>query len=168
MKRVARIRLSTLLLVVVVLAILVALYAQNRREAQLQGSLAIYRDPVAEGIHDALDQPLALTYPDGAPLEQVLKEIKRSTGRPKLKSGIPIYVDPVGLQEAEKSMESPIKKPQSADKLSLGEHLKRLLRPLGLGYVVKDRFLMITSKESIDLDTGNNADPYLQYRDILR
>ena len=49
-----------------------------------------------------------------------------------------------------------------------GEHLRRILDPLGLGYVVKDTFLMITSKESLDVAVGDAADPYPQYRDVLR
>jgi hypothetical protein len=168
-KPAARIRLSTLLLAMVILALLAALYAQHRREAQLQDSLAIYRHPVTEGIHDTLDQPLALAYPDGARLEDVLKEMKlRSTGRPKLPTGFPIYVDPIGLQEAERSMTSTVKRAAKAETLTLGEHLRGILNPLGLDYQVKHGFLMITSKESLDAPAGDAVDPYLQYRDILR
>ncbi len=36
------------------------------------------------------------------PLDDVLKYIKQATTTPTF-SGIPIYVDPVGLQEAERS-----------------------------------------------------------------
>jgi len=164
-----RIRLSTLLLLMIVLALLFGLHAQRHREAQLQATLALYRHPVTEGIYDALDQPLALAYADGAPLEEVLKEAKlRSAGRPKLRSGIPIYVDPIGLQEAEKSMISRVKRPPSADTLTLGEHLRHVLEPLGLGYVVQEGFLMITSTDSLDVESGDQIDPYVTYRDVLR
>ena len=64
-------------------------------------------------------------------------------------AGIPIYVDPIGLQEAERSMNSTVQRPPSADTLALGEHLRRVLEPLGLGYEVKAGFLMISSKESL-------------------
>jgi hypothetical protein len=43
-----------------------------------------------------------------------------------------------------------------------------------LGYVVKDGFLMVTSSESLDMETGDAIDPYRpidpyrQYRDVLR
>lgn len=137
--------------------------------AQLLADLALYRDPTTEGIIETLDRPLALTYADGATLEEVLKETKlHTTGMPKLKSGIPIYVDPIGLQEAEKSMTSTVRRPLSADTLPLGDHLRSALDSLGLGYVVKDGFLMITSKESLDAETGDATNPYLLYRDVLR
>jgi hypothetical protein len=169
MKLLPRMRLSTLLLVMIILALLSGLYAQKRRGARLRAELALYRYPTREGIFDALDQPCALTYENGAPLEDILKETKlRSTGRPKLKSGIPIYVDPIGLQEAEKSMTSPVNRPPSADKLTLGEHLRSALDPLGLTYDVKEGFLMITAKESLDATTEDTIDPYLKYRDVLR
>jgi hypothetical protein len=110
-----------------------------------------------------------LSYADGAALEEVLKETKlRSSGRPKLKSGIPIYVDPIGLQEIEKSMTSPVSRPPSADKLTLGEHLRSALDPLGSGCVVKDGFLMIMAKESLDAETEDGINPFLVYRDALR
>ena len=83
-------------------------------------------------------------------------------------AGIPIYVDPIGLQEAERSMNSTVQRPPSADTLTLGEHLRRILEPLGLAYVVKQGFLMISSKESFDEPVGDDVDPYLQYRDVLR
>jgi hypothetical protein len=153
----------------VVVALLLGLYVQQRRQAGLLTALAQYRHPVTEGIFDVLDEPMALTYQDGAPLDVVLKLIKKtSTGRPKLKTGIPIYVDPVGLQEAEKSLVAPVKRPPGAENLPLGEHLQRILEPLGLGYSVKDGFLMIESAESLDEPFGEEADLYLQYRDVLR
>jgi hypothetical protein len=169
MNRLGRIRLGTLLLLIVVAALLVGHYAQGRRNAQLRAVLAFYRDPRTEGIFDLLDEPLALNYPDGAPLDEVLRLIRlHSTGQPKLTVGIPIYVDPIGLQEAEKSLNAPVKRPPSADRLTFGEHLRLILEPLGLGYEVKDGFLMITSRESRDEPLGAEVNPYLQYRDVLR
>ena len=52
---------------------------------------------------------------------------------PKLPTGIPIYVDPIGLQEAEVSLNSPVKRPPSADTLAFGEHLRRVLESIGPG-----------------------------------
>jgi hypothetical protein len=164
-----RIRLNTLLFLIVILALLFGWFVQKRREAQLWSALALYRDARAEGIYDVLAESMALGYPEGAPLDEVLKLIKQgSTGQPKLPAGIPIYVDPLGLQEAGKNLEAPVKRPESADHLTLGEHLRRILGPLGLGYEVKSGFLMITSKESLDVPGGDKLHPYLQYRDVLR
>jgi hypothetical protein len=167
MRSAGRLRLSTLLLFMVVLALLFGLFVQKRREAALQAALARYRDLVSEGIVEALDRPLAMTYPDGASLEQALKNLKlRSTGQPKLPKGIPIYVDPIGLSETDKTMTSTIKRPPTGEKLTLREHLERILKPLGLGFTVRDGFLMINSLESVDDEPDH--DPYLGYRDVLR
>jgi hypothetical protein len=167
MTSVVRIRLSTMILLVVVVALLIRLFILKQSEAKLSGELLRYRNPVAEGLAEILDRPLVLTYPDGAPLEQFLKDIKlRSTGQPKLASGIPIYVDPIGLSEAEKTMSSVIKKPPVDDKLTLREHLKRVLKPLGLGFMMRSGFLMITSQEAVDEQADD--DPYLGFRDVLQ
>jgi hypothetical protein len=165
---VRRIRLSTFLLGMVVVALLVGLYAQRRRQAQLRAAVSLYRNLRTEGIHDALDQPIVLTYADDDPLDVVLKNIKALTTKnpkvPKLPSGIPIYVEPFGIQEAEISLSSLVKKPPAADTLTLREHLARVLDSLGLAYQVKAGFLMITSKESNDVE---EMDPYVRYRDVL-
>jgi hypothetical protein len=169
MKPPRRIRLGTMLLLMVVVALLCGLYVQKRRQARLLAALEHYRRPVTEGIYDVLDESMALSYPDGATLEDVLKLIKTSSRRPpKLPAGMPIYVDPIGLQEAGKLMTSPIRRPAAAKRLTLDEHLRRILEPLGLGYEVKDGFLMITSKESLDMALGDEQDLYLQYRDLFR
>jgi hypothetical protein len=156
----------------VVVALLIGLYAQRLREAQIRDALSTYRNVRQEGIIDALEESIALTYADGAPLDDVLKDIKMQTTKnpklPKLPTGIPIYVDPIGLQEAERSLNSTVKRPSSADTLALGDHLRRILEPLGLGYVVKDGYMMITTNDSIDLPIGDEVDPYLLYRDVLR
>ncbi len=167
------IRLSTFLLLTLVAGLLIAIYVQRIREARLRDAIAIYRNPQTEAILDALDQPITLTYDDDAPLDLVLKEFKlRTTKNPKLPgipTGIPIYVDPIGLQEAEVSLNAAVKRPPFADALAIGEHLRRVLEPLGLGYEVKNGFLMISSKESLDVPVGGvETDPYLQCRDILR
>ena len=61
-------------------------------------------------------------------------------------------------------MSSPVKKPPGADQLTLREHLKRVLKPLGLGFTIKSGFLMITSDEAVDEEID---DPYLGFRDVL-
>ncbi len=170
---VRRIRLSTLLLLIAVVALLIGLYAGMRREARLQDTLALYRNTKQEGICEALPETIALNYPEDAHLDVVLKEIKKQTTKnprlPKLPGGIPIYVDPIGLQDAEVSMNSRVRRPSSADKLTLGEHLRRILEPMGLVYTTKDGFLMITSKDSVDEPVGGDTeDLYLRYRDVLK
>ncbi len=147
----ARLRLSTLLLLVPIPALLIGLFVEGRREHRLLSALSIYRNPKQEGIFEALEERIVPTYTDDSPLDEVFKSIKALTTKnpklPKIPNGIPIYIDPLGLQEAEKSMNSRVKRPPMADQFTLGEHLERILEPLGLAYEVKDNFLMITSKE---------------------
>ena len=166
MRSVLRFRLSTMILLVLALALLFRFVNLKQSQATLMADLSRYRNPVAEGVAESLDRLLLLSYQDGAPLDQFLRQIRlRSTGQPNLPFGIPIYVDPIGLSEAEKTMASVVTKPPADDKLTLREHLKRALKPLGLDFTIKDGFLMITSEESLDEEIH---DPYLGFRDVLQ
>jgi hypothetical protein len=165
--------LDTFLLLIAVAAVLAGLYAQSRREEDLRAALTLYRNPKTEGIIDALSGPDLLSAHDDSTLEAVLKELNARTTRnpnlPKIPAGIPIYVDPIGLQEAEMSLSAQIKRTvgdASAD-ASLGQRLRLLLDAVGLSYQVKYGYLMITSKESLDVAL-EDVDPYLRYRDVLR
>src|SRR5437016_704610 len=53
-------------------------------------------------ILEALDQPIPMRFPNETTLDNLLKYIKQATTTPTY-PGIPIYVDPIGLQEAERS-----------------------------------------------------------------
>ncbi|WP_165250314.1 hypothetical protein [Paludisphaera soli] len=160
-------RFSTLILLVVIFALAFALAAQQRREARLRMALDVYRDRGQEKILDQLDRPLALDYPEDTPLEVVLKQIKTRTAGAIRPGGMPIYVDPIGLSEADATMRSPVKRPTPEDEPTLGEDLRRILDPLGLAWKAEGGFLMITSKESLDQEKAAD-DPYLKYRDALK
>lgn len=159
------VRLSTFLLLVLAFALMVSLALQRVRERQLRETIAVYRRPQVEAILDTLARPIPIPYQDGARLDEVLKEWKRTTtGSPGLASGIPIYVDPIGLQEAGQSLNSTVRRPPSADSLPLFEHIRLVLEPLGLWYTVKDGYIEISSKESLN----EEPDPYLLYHDVLQ
>ena len=66
-------------------------------------------------------------------------------------AGIPIYVDPLGLQEAERSLNSTVT--MDLEGVPLKTTLKLMLKQLGLAYTVKDGFLMVTSEDSEDQQT---------------
>jgi hypothetical protein len=167
MKSALRIRLSTMLLLVLLAAVAFRLVVLKRNEARLMADLSVYRNTQSEAVADLVDQPLALTYPNQATLAVFLTDIKRnSAGGTRLPAGIAIYVDPIGLSEAKKTMASTVEKPSTDEKLTLREHLKRVLKPLGLGFMIKSGFLMITSEEAVD-DPADD-DPYFGYRDVLR
>jgi hypothetical protein len=82
------------------------------------------------------------------PLEDLLKTVRSATQGPSDK-GIPIYVDPVGLQEAEKTMTSQVN--VSGGHQAIGTTLEEALGQLGLAYSVKDGMVTITSKEALDV-----------------
>ena len=48
-----------------------------------------------------------MSFANETPLEDVLKYIKSATAGPH-DTGIPIYVDPIGLQEAERTLNSAV------------------------------------------------------------
>ena len=91
-----------------------------------------------------------MAFPNETPLEDVLKYIKSYTQGTN-DSGIPIYVDPVGLQEAEKTITSPVQ--LDLEGVPLKTTLRLLLKQLGLTYTVKDGMLTITSESSDDQPT---------------
>ncbi len=97
-------------------------------------------------IMQALEEPIVMPFAAKTPLDDVLKYIKVATTTPAF-SGIPIYVEPLGLQEANKSITSTIEFDR-AD-LPLKTSLRLILKPLGLAYIVKDGLLMIDSRSAI-------------------
>jgi tetratricopeptide (TPR) repeat protein len=102
-------------------------------------------------ILEKLDEPIPMSFNEETPLEDVLKYVRTATTTANF-SGIPIYVDPMGLQEADKTMTSTVRN-MDLDGVPLKVTLKMLLRQLDLTYTVKDGFLMITYKESQDQQT---------------
>jgi hypothetical protein len=97
-------------------------------------------------ILDALEQPVPMPFDDETPLEDVLKHIKAETRSPGGQS-IQIYVNPIGLQEAEKTMTSTIRN-IDLEGVPLKTSLRHLLDQLDLAYSIRGGLLHITSKES--------------------
>ena len=108
------------------------------------------RDPKTKAILAKLEEPIAMSFANETPLEDVLKYIKSAT-QGASDNGIPIYVDPVGLNEAEKTMTSPIT--LDLEGVPLKTTLRLMLKQLGLTYTVKDGLLTITSESSDDQPT---------------
>ena len=82
-----------------------------------------------------------MTFPDPTPLNVVLEYIKQATAT-KTYPGIPIYIDIIGLQEAEMTPSSKL----SIDLLGvpLKTTLRICLEQLGLDYRVQDGYLRVT------------------------
>ena len=104
-------------------------------------------DPASVAILKKLDEPVAMSFPNETPLEDVLDYIKQATEGPD-GSGIPIYVDPIGLNEAERTETSPVS--IDLDGVPLRRTLQLALKQIGLKYFVDDGILVITSADSSD------------------
>jgi len=106
------------------------------------------KDAKSQAILAKLEEPIAMSFPNETPLDDVLKYIKVATTGPS-SQGIPIYVDPVGLQEAEKTLTSTVQ--LDLEGIPLRRTLQLALQQLDLVYFVEDGLLVITSAESEDL-----------------
>jgi hypothetical protein len=102
-------------------------------------------DPKTRQILEKLEEPISMSFANETPLDDVLKYIKQATTSPEFR-GIPIYVDPVGLQEAERSINSTIQ--IDLEGVPLRRTLQLILAQLDLVYFVEDGILVITAAES--------------------
>src|SRR5262249_23499975 len=66
------------------------------------------KDPRSRRILARLDEPIAMNFAKETPLDDVLQYIRTSTQSAEMPSGLAIYVDPLGLQEAERSLNSTV------------------------------------------------------------
>lgn len=106
------------------------------------------KDPKSRLILNKLDDLVAMKFPDETPIEDILKHVKENTKSSEMPRGIPIYVDPIGLQEAEKSLTSTVK--IDLEGVPLKRTLQLALRQLGLAYLVEDGMIYITTQDSVD------------------
>lgn len=105
-------------------------------------------------IRSTLETPLDLRFPNETPIEDLLKYIQDATRAPDGWE-IPIYVDSLyGLQEAEKTMLSPVQIDVSG--VPLKTTLALALRQLGLEYRVEGGVVRITS-ETADIPAPADA-----------
>ncbi|MHC5541664.1 hypothetical protein ACYOEI_25870, partial [Singulisphaera rosea] len=107
-----------------------------------------------------------VAFPDGAELDSVLKSIREATRAPGV-PGIPIYVSPLGLQEANQTMSSIAT--FDGKNTPLGVALRRALRPLGLSYHVKDGLLVIDSRlAALEVRMENLEDKLDRFLDSVK
>jgi hypothetical protein len=94
-------------------------------------------------ILEGLERSVPIEFPNQTPLEDVLKHIRTVSQSWPNNSGLPIYVDPVGLQEAEQTLTSPIT--MELRGVPLKTTLTLLLKQLQLAYQVRGGLLFISS-----------------------
>jgi hypothetical protein len=128
---------------------------EKRRKRYGEGTeqSLLNRDERTKAILTQLGERLTMSFPQETPLEDVLKYIKSNTQSEELDlpSGIPIYVDPIGLQEAEKTLASPVT--LDLEGIPLKTSLRLILKQLDLTYTVKDGLMTITSEKADDQPT---------------
>jgi hypothetical protein len=100
--------------------------------------------PQAAKTWAKLDKAVAMPFENETTLEDVIAHIKRETASPG-EAPLPVYVDPIGLQEAEKTMQSPIT--MSLEGVPLRTTLRLMLKQLGLAYGVQEDGLLIITAE---------------------
>jgi hypothetical protein len=99
-----------------------------------------------------LQEPIDMVFPRETPLGDILKYMTRASkfGERPDDPGIPIYVDPFGLHEAQKSLTSTVMINVTGAPLKVT--LPQVLAQLGLAYLVGDGVLFISSSSRIDAE----------------
>lgn len=110
------------------------------------------RDDPSQRVAAELGKLTPMSFKNDTPLSDVIEYVRKSTSGPAFPDGIPIYVDPQGLQDADKTMASTV----SIDLhgIPLRTTLRLTLKQIGLVYQVQDGLLTITSTASTDEDGG--------------
>ncbi|WP_435016153.1 sigma-70 family RNA polymerase sigma factor [Tundrisphaera sp. TA3] len=108
------------------------------------------QSPGTRSIQAALQKPINMKFPNETPLSDVLKYIQQVTqdegaGLPK---GIQIYADPIGLQNADVTLDSPVS--IDLEDIPLKTTLRLILEQLGLVYQVREGVLSIMSANPDD------------------
>jgi RNA polymerase sigma factor (sigma-70 family) len=121
---------------------------ENRMDiAQLGAALAASdKNPKNQALRQRLQEPIAMSFSDSTPLQDVIKYLKSASAKTG-QSPVPIYVDPVGLQEAEQTPSSPIT--LDLEGVPLSTSLRLLLKQLGLAYCIRDGVVIISSFQGI-------------------
>ena len=103
------------------------------------------KNPQNIAVIKKLEEPVTCTsrWP---PLEVVLKHVKDATKGADGKR-LSIYVDPQALQEAEKTMTSPVV--IDLEDVPLRICLRLVLKQLGLAYCIRDGVVMISTVDGI-------------------
>jgi RNA polymerase sigma factor (sigma-70 family) len=102
-------------------------------------------DPRSRALVARLEEPIPMHFPTETPLEEVVKYIRQATAGPD-GEGIPIYVDPWGLQMQEKTMKSPITIDLAG--VPLRRTLKLIADQIDMGYGIKDGVVTIIAADA--------------------
>jgi RNA polymerase sigma factor (sigma-70 family) len=104
------------------------------------------KNPRDAVIQKKLDEPISMSFNNPTPLDDILKYLKQATTSPTF-AGVPIYVDPKGLDDAKCTLMSPVA--LDLEGIPLRTTLRLALKQLGLAYCVRDGVLIISSVQGI-------------------
>jgi hypothetical protein len=121
-------------------------------------SLLDFGNARTRAVTAALDLPIRMPFVNETPLKDVIAHIKANTQSPELPEGIPIYVDPIGLQESEKTMASPISIDMNG--IPLRTSLSLILRQLDLRYTLDDGLLTISGRSYTPEDVAARVESF--------
>jgi hypothetical protein len=96
---------------------------------------------------EALERPIAMRFPNATSLEDLVKYVKQATTTPT-RPGIPIYVDPIGLLEAERTLKSTVS--IDLEGVPLKTTLRLCLDQIGLIYEVDNGCVRIIAERNDD------------------
>jgi hypothetical protein len=149
-----RLSRSNIVLLIAITIIGCITLVEQRKDARLQTALAHFKSRSHHLVVERLDgRAKLLSWPDGSPLGEVVEQIKACTAgrspRFQFPRGIPITADPIGLERAGQSLNSPVHSPPVDPDLTLGEKLRAVLEPLGLACDVQDASLVITAWDMV-------------------
>lgn len=100
-----------------------------------------------------LETRVPMQFAEETPFGDVIKHIKEATADEDFANGIPIYVEPYGLAEAERTLESRVTLDLVG--IPLATSLKLLVDQMGLTYQVRDGVVTITGPARSARDTDS-------------
>ncbi|MDB5349005.1 MAG: hypothetical protein JWN86_252 [Planctomycetota bacterium] len=139
-------------------------------EAEKKTARVYFKAPMtadAARVWIKLGQKVSIPFAQETPLEELIKFVKTATTDKEMPNGLALYVDPTGLQEAEKTMASPIT--INLENVKLETALKLALSQLGLIFKVHpDGLLIVTSASGPDADHDDPTELILDKLEALQ
>lgn len=147
-RRFLQIRLSWLMVLVAVSGVIAL--GLLRGPAWVERAKA-YR--VNRPILQRLDRAIPADATPPATLFEALELVQAATADVGMPTGVMIYVDPIGLLEAETRPNAPVK--VRIEGMTARDLLRESLEPLGLDYQVKAGLLTVSHRQAMDI--GNES-----------
>lgn len=115
--------------------------------AEFAGKITEFdQNPQTQAVLKKLEQPVTLAFADETPFLDVLKFIRSATQAEK-DSGLPIYIDPAALADADIQPSRPVK--IDLEGIPLKTTLRLIVKQIGLAYCVKDGLVFISTPEGV-------------------